>query len=248
MSCSRKKVTSNQHPIDVASRANAINKIFKWCKTKKPIILDVGCLNGDMLDDLKGNFPDAFIIGSDIDLFALNSLLKNKNDFYLLQFDITKCPLANDSVNCVVILNVLEHIYDDFAAILQIVRILVPNGIVVIEVPFGPKLFDGYDVFWKHYRRYSLKQIKNIVSRAGLNILEITHIGFFVYPFFWIRKKIRRYSYSHFSEMKTETLLSDNSRTDNSMLFRNIMKFETFLGRYINYPIGIRCCVVCQKR
>jgi SAM-dependent methyltransferase len=63
----------------------------------------------------------------------------------LLHFDLRHCPLPDGSFDGVILLNVLEHIKEDAAALRQIARILKPGGIAAIEVPAGRGLYDIYD-------------------------------------------------------------------------------------------------------
>ena len=65
-------------------------------------------------------------------------------------------------------LNVLEHIEDDNEALMQAKRILKPGGILVLEIPAGPHLYDIYDKFLRHFRRYNLSGLTNQLQGIGL--------------------------------------------------------------------------------
>jgi hypothetical protein len=72
----------------------------------------------------------------------------------------------------VVLVNVLEHFEDDAAAVSHVARVLKPGGVAVIEVPAGPQLFDVYDKYLQHFRRYQLADLCRLVERAGLQVIE----------------------------------------------------------------------------
>jgi len=89
-----------------------------------------------------------------------------------LEFDLTQCPLKGESVDVVVLLNVLEHIEDDALALHQVYRILKPGGIAVIQVPANQRLYDVYDLLLMHHRRYSLRELRQIAQKAGFQIAK----------------------------------------------------------------------------
>src|SRR5260370_23883823 len=89
-----------------------------------------------------------------------------------------------------VLLNVLEHIEDGEEAARHIARMLKPGGVAVIEVPAVPELFDDYDRELKHFRRYQLQGISDVVERAGLKIERRNYLGALIYPAFYLAKKL----------------------------------------------------------
>src|SRR5205085_10979289 len=122
--------------------------------TSLPVILAVGCSSAFLHRDLRRELPDASIIGADYVRGPLDDLHRSMPDIPLLQFDLVQCPLPSESVDVVVLLNVLEHIENDAGAMEQVARILKPGGAAVIEVPAGPHLYDVYDKVLMHFRRY----------------------------------------------------------------------------------------------
>ncbi|MBF0101691.1 MAG: methyltransferase domain-containing protein [Desulfobacterales bacterium] len=78
--------------------------------------------------------------------------------------------LENQSVDCVILMDVLEHIQNEHDFLKKVVKKLKPTGKVIITVPAMQFLFSSHDVFLKHYRRYSRNQLLNLLTHNGLII------------------------------------------------------------------------------
>lgn len=239
----------DQHFIDRASRDHAIQQLKTHLKNKKnPVILEVGCSSGFMLKRMHHAFPDATIMGSDVVSEPLLQLTESLPEVPLFRFDLLNCPLPDNSIDAVVILNVLEHIENDAAALQQIFRILKPGGAVIIEVPAGPHLYDIYDKVLMHYRRYTLSGLKTLVKKQGFKITNQSHLGFFLYPGFWFVKK-RNKSLLSQSEAIQKQLVEKNIRdTGESKILHALMQTELTLGKIMSFPWGIRCLMSCIKQ
>lgn len=238
----------DQHFIDKASRDHAIQQLNKHLQKKtNPTILEIGCSSGFMLQRMHKNFPEANVIGSDVVSEPLHKLAKILPQTPLFRFDLLHCPLPDNCIDAVVILNVLEHIENDFAAIQQIYRILKPGGVVIIEVPAGPHLYDAYDKVLMHYRRYQLKELRNLVKKQGFKIADQSHLGFFLYPGFWLVKQRNKRLLSGSANAQQQLVEKNIRDTGENKLFHFVMQTELFLGRMISYPVGIRCLMTCVK-
>jgi SAM-dependent methyltransferase len=77
----------------------------------------------------------------------------------------------------VLLMDVLEHVDDD-AGLLRACIDTVPSGAtVLISVPAFQFLWSGHDEFLEHKRRYTLRQLEDLVRRCGLHIRR----GFYYY-------------------------------------------------------------------
>ena len=183
------------HPIDVASRQRARASLRQHLKTapSDTVILEVGCSSGFLLQELLTDWPAGLVIGSDFIAEPLERLAERAPTLPLMRFDMVNCPLPSNSVDAVVLLNVLEHIDDDAGAVGQVARVLKPGGVAVVEVPAGPGLFDVYDKSLHHYRRYRLRDLCAMLERAGLRVASGSHLGFLLYPAFaFVKRRNRR--------------------------------------------------------
>ena len=81
-----------------------------------------------------------------------------------------------------VMINVLEHIEDDVAALKGIRARLVPGGKIAIWVPAFPVLTSDFDRKIGHHRRYRKQGLRSTVEAAGFRVDEIRYVnmpGFF---------------------------------------------------------------------
>lgn len=70
------------------------------------------------------------------------------------------------SYSCVLAYNVLEHIYDDVAALASCRRLLRPDGHVVVLVPAFPFAMSKLDRVIGHYRRYTRDSLSSTLRAA----------------------------------------------------------------------------------
>lgn len=238
--------SGEDHYIERASRNHTLAELRRWLTADRPVIMDIGCSTGLTLKALRREFPTAALVGADFVHGFLEALAHNLEGVPLLQFDLTSCPLPDRSLDAVVLLNVLEHIERDEAALTHVARILKPDGIAIIEVPAGPQLYDVYDNIWLHHRRYSMRELLGKLGSAGLQVLEKSHLGFFLYPPFWVVKK-RNQRYLGQSREIQQAIVSRSVATARSHpLMHRLMEAEAHLRKLIYYPFGIRCLVTCR--
>jgi glycosyltransferase involved in cell wall biosynthesis len=94
-----------------------------------------------------------------------------------------------DTVIC---LNVVEHLADDLAALNNIRGVLEDGGRAIVLVPCGPWLFGTLDEVLGHHRRYTRKQLTELVERAGFHlekVLEFNRIGVIAW---WLNARLLR--------------------------------------------------------
>jgi SAM-dependent methyltransferase len=241
------EVSDGTHFIDVASRRHTLNTMARWMPRPDATILDIGCSSGHLIRDIQQRFPQAALIGADAVPGPLERLARSMPEIPLLQFDLVRCPLPDACVDVAVLLNVLEHIEDDASAAKQVLRILRPGGIAVIEVPFGPHLFDVYDRQLLHHRRYRMVDIRRVVARAGFEVIAASHLGFFLYPAFRaVKLRSRRYLDAP-PHVQREIVATHIVSTGNNPLPGIVMRLEEFMRPWIPFPRGIRCLLTALK-
>jgi len=241
------EVAGDDHYIERASREHAADQLRRRLSQPCASIMDIGCSSGSFLRLLRHRFPNYSIVGADCVRAPLERLSRSMQNIPLLHFDLLKCPWPDQSFDALVLLNVLEHIEDDLGAACQAFRILRPGGVAVIEVPAGPGLYDVYDQELMHFRRYRMADLLKTLRTAGFEVVERSHLGFFLFPGFWLVKKRNRRYLNASPEIKRAVVKRNIRRYRSSSLMHSIMRAEAKLRKFIFYPFGIRCLVTCRR-
>lgn len=239
---------SSSHPIDLASRNLAVDSMKLLRVREQPIILDVGCSSGFLVEDLMRSLPEAEVIGADVILEVVLKGAQRCPNKPFLQFDLRRCPLPDACIDGVTALNVLEHIDDDLSAFAEIHRILKRGGLAHIEVPADPGNFDFYDEILLHFRRYRLSELVEKARKSGFVVKKATHLGFFLYPLFKFAKIRNRHLGKRLTLQEKRKLVAEQIRnTKNSPIFARTFEIERALGSVASYPIGIRAVARLEK-
>jgi SAM-dependent methyltransferase len=93
--------------------------------------------------------------------------------------DLDQVP--SGSVDCVVLMDVLEHVDDDVGLLQAVDRVLAPAGRLLITVPAHLSMWSDHDVLLGHRRRYNRRHLRHVLQRGGVKVDECFH--FFVIPY-----------------------------------------------------------------
>lgn len=238
------EAAGNNHPIDVASRNNALTQAKNFLPPANAVIMEIGCSSGFLLRDIVSTFPAATILGVDVVKEPLYKLAKILPKVPLIRFDLLQCPLPGQIVDVLIMLNVLEHIEDDLRALQNAFKLLKPGGHLIIEVPAGPLLYDSYDAELHHFRRYSSSELYKKLKEAGFSIEKSSHLGFILFPAFAAVKLLNKYLPSRANKPVVHRQVS---KTSSSWLVNLMMRFETKFFKWLRLPFGIRAIVVAKK-
>lgn len=95
----------------------------------------------------------------------------------VIKTDLSHVGLPDNVAAVVTMLDVLEHLDDDRAALREAMRLTKPGGLVMITVPACKWLWSDWDEALHHRRRYSRKELLQLVSGVGLELLRCTYIN-----------------------------------------------------------------------
>jgi ubiquinone/menaquinone biosynthesis C-methylase UbiE len=139
------------------------------------VVLDVGAGSGTFSNRLLDKGFE--VTSTDVTDEALE-VLRERVSGPVERADATSLPFAASSFDAVVLGEVLEHVKEDGAALMEAARVLRPNGILAVSVPRNPAWFSGSDRWAGHVRRYTREELENRVATAGFGILACQAWGF----------------------------------------------------------------------
>jgi SAM-dependent methyltransferase len=134
-------------------------------------ILDAGCGPGGLTRRL-GAY--GAVVALDRSPLAL-AYLAREGGVPTLQGDIGSLPLADESFDAVVSIDVLYHraVGDDAAALLELARVCRPGGIIVLNLPAHDWLRGAHDRQVHTARRYTRDDLRRLAGSTGLQVLRI---------------------------------------------------------------------------
>lgn len=82
--------------------------------------------------------------------------------------DLPTLPFEDQSFDLVCAFDVLEHVEDDRRALGELSRVLKDNGTLIFSVPLHAVLWNAFDDFVGHVRRYEPSHLLLLLQRHGL--------------------------------------------------------------------------------
>ncbi len=152
------------HPQWLSDRYHLLSR-RKLRAIKKGLVFDVGSGNSDLRQLLD---PSISLVR--IDYPSTNALYNKKPDIYA---DAKCLPVSDQCADGVLLLEVIEHIFDYKVVFRECHRILSSEGILCISVPFIYPIHDSpYD-----FHRFTRYGLENELHIAGFDVMEVLPHG-----------------------------------------------------------------------
>jgi SAM-dependent methyltransferase len=90
--------------------------------------------------------------------------------------------VERSAYDLVAVLDVVEHIEDDVAALRAMAECLRPGGKILIAVPAHQWMWSAHDVVNHHHRRYSKRTLRTAIERAGLRAEKLGWFNSLLFP------------------------------------------------------------------
>ena len=133
-------------------------------------ILDVGCGAGLFFDALE-KFGHVEGVDSNVDVVARSGRWKSR--IYVGTLDTFK---ASRTFDLILLLDIVEHVVDAGGLLHETVRLLAPNGRILITVPAFQWLWTSHDELNHHVKRYTAEDMRRLVQHSGLEVTETRYL------------------------------------------------------------------------
>lgn len=148
--------------------------------------LDVGTGTGEFCDTLWGMGASA-VLGTELNTDALVTAAAAHRP--VVRALAEALPVADGAVGVLTSLDVVEHLDDDLAALVEYRRVCAPGARVVLSVPAYMSLWSQHDERVAHRRRYRRAQLCDVVTAAGFTVERATYFFSFLVPPAWLVRR-----------------------------------------------------------
>lgn len=201
-------------------------------------LLEIGCGTGHNFEMLR-NFGrlDALEVDREARALASRRLGHAVGDAPLPA--LTGVP--DRAYHLVALLDVLEHVDEDEAALRSIAGKLAPGGRILVTVPAYPWMWSAHDLAHHHKRRYSKRALRGVVEAAGLNAERLGYFNSLLFPLA--------------AAVRIAGRITGKSESDDKLppkplnaLFRAIFGLERHLVGRIPMPAGVSLFALLSAR
>lgn len=155
-----------RHPWET-SRAVAIERVLRAAAIEPSTILDYGCGDGFTGERVRAAFGARQLQCFDIELSDEQCTARSTPaTHYGNNWD----RISTGPFDLCLLCDVLEHVSDEQALLGSIRARLVSGGHLLVTVPAFQALFTSHDRGLRHFRRYSLAQLEQVLKSAGLKL------------------------------------------------------------------------------
>ena len=196
--------TDQEYPQELVDLVAAVEERHYWFSSRNEVIVST---MRDVLGDLTGQravdigcgtgfvmraFERAGIaaVGIDMHQVAL-SYARNRVRGPLFLSTATTLPFLRE-FDIATLFDVIEHVADDVALLVEARAVLRAGGHVVVTVPAGPRLWTTYDEVIGHKRRYDRDVLISALTRAGLRVRYVSYFNTALFLAGAVRQSPRR--------------------------------------------------------
>lgn len=156
---------------------------------KKLTVIDFGSGSGFFAYELYEAFPEDIEKVLLVDIgYTEEEMVKTSKDM------VQKLRYIPEGIDdCIVIMmDVLEHIEDDYAILKEIKSKVGNNSFYFITVPAFMSVWSSHDVYLGHYRRYTIPMLSKLLNTNSCRIDSSYYLYGSIFPLVWLVRRIKR--------------------------------------------------------
>jgi SAM-dependent methyltransferase len=139
-------------------------------------VLEAGCGIGNLTELLLDRDRLIAVDGDPFYIEMIDRRFGHLENFRTVPMDLTRAEdyvrLADEALDTIICLNVLEHIGPDEEVLGHFYRALEPGGHAILLVPQHPRLYSPIDRALGHCRRYTQEELRAKLRRAGFEVVH----------------------------------------------------------------------------
>lgn len=154
-----------------------------------------------------------------------------------------------DQWDAAFLLDVLEHLPDDAAALREAAAALKPGGYLFVTTPALPAFWSYNDELALHLRRYTRRDFEHLAPECGLELCDARYFMFFLSPLYWMAR--RRPGIAKMSAQAKRELFMRSHRLPSTPLNAVLswaFAAETPIGHHVRFPWGTSISGVFRKK
>ncbi len=168
------------------ARNNIIYRSIKSAGLKRLPIIEVGCGRG---------IVTRFLIQKGVDCIGVElaeippvsgvegKVITGKN---ALDFDTS----FKSKFKALMLLDVIEHLEDDYDFVNKLLQAYGNVEYLIVAVPARKEIWSNFDDFYRHFRRYDMKMVNELMDKLGYEIKSERYFFNFVYFMIWLQNKL----------------------------------------------------------
>lgn len=191
-------------------------------------------------------------------------MLSRYGQLWAMELDEIACRLANErkiiqvqlgslpdkipfdgEFDLILMLDVLEHLDDEQAALLALHSRLKPGGWLLITVPAYQFLWSEHDEVNHHKRRYVLTRLKQVVSKAGFSVKYGGYFNTFLFPVVAIVR-----FFKNLLRVKTSVKVNSDLGLPPEPINKFLtllLKSEGYLVNRVSLPFGVSVLLLARR-
>lgn len=208
-------------------------------KVKGDRVLDIGCGSGFLLGELAKQGKTVSGVEPNHELVTL--LRERYPAIPVVEVTVEALEQVSGTFDTITILDVLEHVEDDAAALRTMYRRLVPGGRLVLVVPAHQSLYGKRDRAMGHYRRYDKNELLSKIRGAGFIIQETRHWNALAFLPYWFCEKILH------KELAVSYRADANAIGIKKLLRRIISLWFSCIEHHMDFGFGLSILAIAKK-